>query len=67
MDGDVVLLRDSLVKRHNWPTGMITRTFPSDDGKVRKVEVKAVSDGVPKRFLRPVSEVILLLQKDSVK
>lgn len=50
MDGDVVLLKDSLVKRQKWPTGLITKTSPSDDGKVRKVEVKLVKDSVPKLF-----------------
>lgn len=67
MDGDVVLMKDNSLKRHDWPTGLITRTFPSDDGKVRKVEVKVFRDSVPKLYLRPVSEVILLLQRNSVK
>lgn len=39
MDGDVVLLKDSLLKRQKWPAGRITKTSLSDDGKVRKVEV----------------------------
>lgn len=57
MDGDVVLMKDNSLKRHDWPTGLIIRTFPSDNGKVRKVEVKVFRD----------SEVILLLQRNSVK
>lgn len=42
-----------------------TSTFPSQDGKVRKVEVKATAQGSPKiTCLRPVSEVILLVPKE---
>ncbi|XP_073714235.1 uncharacterized protein [Misgurnus anguillicaudatus] len=63
-EGDLVLLRDIQVKRQEWPIGLITKTFPSDDGKVRKIEVKTVREGVPKLFLRPISEVILLLSKE---
>lgn len=60
-------MKDDTVKRHDWPTGLVTRTFPSDEGKVRKVEVKVIKDGVPKLYLRPVSEVVLFLQKNLVK
>lgn len=41
--------------------GLITQVFPSKDGKVRKVEVKVIRQDKPKVFLRPVSELILLL------
>ena len=64
-EGDVVLMKDSQAKRNGWPLGMITKTFPSDDGKVRKIEVKVIRSGEPKLFLRPVTEVVLLLAKDS--
>ena len=58
------MLRDNQAKRNHWPVGLITKTFPSDDGKVRKLEVRIVRDGTAKLFLRPVSELVLLLPKD---
>lgn len=56
--GDVVLLKDSQITRNEWPMALVTSTFPSQDGKVRKVKVKISSQGNPKTFLHPISEVI---------
>ena len=64
-EGDVVLLKDSQMKRNDWPVGLVTNTFPSEDGEVRKVEVKMVRKGEQRLFLRPVAEVILLVSKDT--
>ncbi|XP_065144903.1 uncharacterized protein [Paramisgurnus dabryanus] len=50
--GDVVLLKDSQVHRNEWPVGLIVNTFPSQDGKVRKVEVRVAKQGTVKTFLR---------------
>lgn len=61
--GDVVLLKDSQIKRNEWPTGLITKTILSQDNKVRKVEVKVVKQGTVKIYLRPISDLILLLPK----
>ena len=61
------MLRDNQAKRNDWPVGLITKTFPSSDGEVRKLEVRIVRDGTAKLFLRPVSEVVLLLPKDESK
>lgn len=55
--GDVVLLKDSEARRTEWPTGLIVKIVPSQDNRVRKVEVKVVKQG---KYLRPVSEVVLL-------
>ncbi|XP_031729760.1 uncharacterized protein LOC116397960 [Anarrhichthys ocellatus] len=63
--GSVVLLKDSQVTRNEWPLGLVTQTFPSEDGKVRKVEIKVTRTGVTKLFLRPVSEVVLLLPPEA--
>lgn len=41
--------------------GLIVKTFPNSDKKVRKVEVRTVKDGTVKMFLRPVSEIVVLL------
>ncbi|KAK7922691.1 hypothetical protein WMY93_009593 [Mugilogobius chulae] len=43
--GDVVLLKDPLAKRNQWPMGVIEKVHSSSDGLVRKVEVKVVKDG----------------------
>ncbi|XP_066448142.1 uncharacterized protein [Eleutherodactylus coqui] len=59
--GNVVLVKDSQSKRNEWPMGLITKVFPSEDGKVRKVEVKLCKQNEPKLFFRPVTELILLL------
>ena len=64
-EGDVVLLKDAQAKRNDWPLGLIAKTLPSEDGKVRKVLVKTTKAGERKQFLRPITEIILLLPKDS--
>ncbi|KAI7811190.1 hypothetical protein IRJ41_011514 [Triplophysa rosa] len=64
-EGDVVLLKDEQVKRNEWTIGLITKTFPSEDKKVRKVEVKVVKQGTSRVYLRPVTQLILLLPRSS--
>lgn len=59
-EGDIVLLKDTQAKRNQWPTGIITKTLPGQDGLVRKVEVEVVKDGARKTFSRPITEVVLL-------
>ncbi|XP_073492566.1 uncharacterized protein [Aquarana catesbeiana] len=59
--GAIVLMKDSQSRRNEWPLGLITQVFPSEDGNVRKAELKVIRQGQPKLFLRPVSELILLL------
>jgi hypothetical protein len=63
--GDVVLLKNSQAKRNDWPMGMVVKTFPGSDGRVRKVEVKVVKEGSSKVFLRPISDVVLLLSPET--
>lgn len=46
--GDVVLLKDTQVKRNEWPTGVIVETIPSRDGRIRKVNVKIMRQGSSK-------------------
>ena len=60
-EGDVVLLKDSQAHRNEWPMGLVVKTFPSSDKRVRKVEVRIVKDGTAKVFLRPVTEIVVLL------
>lgn len=65
--GSVVLLRDSQAKRNCWPLGLITRVCPSKDGKVRTVEVKVIREDGPKLFLRPISELVLLVPPENTE
>ena len=39
-EGDVVLIQDSTLVRGNWKLGRVSQVFPSQDCKVRKVEVR---------------------------
>ncbi|KAM4795653.1 uncharacterized protein WCC33_000721 [Rhinophrynus dorsalis] len=59
--GDLVLLKDQQAERIDWPMGLIIKSVPSDDGKIRKVEVKVARQGTVKTFIRPITELILLL------
>ncbi|XP_062846307.1 uncharacterized protein LOC134305914 [Trichomycterus rosablanca] len=65
-EGDVVLLKDSQARRNDWPMGVITKTVPSKDGKVRKVEVKITKGGSPKVLSRPITETVLLLSPETI-
>lgn len=58
---NVVLLKESQVKRNYWPMGIMQKSFPGNNGRVRKVEVKTIKDGIPKVYLRPISDTVLLL------
>ena len=58
-----MIIRDTVVNRNYWPMGVIERTFESDDGLVRKVEVRMIRDGKPTLFTRPVHELVLLLNE----
>ncbi|XP_062610035.1 uncharacterized protein LOC134271839 [Saccostrea cucullata] len=58
--GDVILLKDAAVNRVNWPLGVITETFESSDGKVRKARVRVRKDGQNVIYTRPVCEMVFL-------
>ncbi|KAJ8047912.1 hypothetical protein HOLleu_00028 [Holothuria leucospilota] len=58
--GDVVLLKDRDVVRGSWPLARFVKTYESDDGKVRKVEVLVCSKGMRRNFTRPSSELVLI-------
>lgn len=62
-EGDVVLLKHVQGHRNKWPMGLIVKTLPSNDKRVRKVEVRVVKEGSAKVFLRPVTELIVLLSE----
>ena len=60
--GDLVLVRDKTVTRNEWPVGRVIRVQPSDDGCVRKANINIVRNNTVKTFLRPVSELVLLMR-----
>lgn len=66
-EGDVVLLKDSQVKRNEWPVRLVVKAIPSADNKVRKVEVRVMKQETDKTYLRPVREVIVLLSENGQK
>lgn len=66
-EGDIVLLKDTQVKRNEWPVGIVVKAIPSHDKKVRKLEVKIVKQGSVKMYLRPVTDVIVLLSENDAK
>lgn len=61
---DLVLLKDKQVIRNSWPMARVTATFPGKANRVRKVKVRTSDHSHVKTFLRPVTELILLLPKD---
>lgn len=63
-EGDVVLLKDKQTRRNDWPMGVIVKTVPSEDGPVRKAEVRVANQGTAKTHYRPISEMVYLLSSD---
>ena len=61
--GDVVMMKNADASRNEWPMGIVAEAMKSDDGKVRKAKIEVIKEG-KKTFLRPISELILLLPKD---
>ena len=62
-EGDIVLIKDIQAKRNEWPLGRISKAIASSDSKVRKVMVKTLYQGVLKEYLRPISDVVLLMSQ----
>lgn len=57
---DVVLLKDIDCVRYEWPMAVVLRTFPSKDGRVRKVELRHFKKGNCVVTIRPITEVVHL-------
>ena len=64
--GDVVLVKDEKVHRNNWPMGRVTDAVKSKEGRVRKAVVMTTQDGERNEYLRPISELVLLMPVDSI-
>lgn len=54
--GDLVMMVEENVPRGRWPLARIIKTFPSHDGHIRRVQVKA-NDSV---YIRPIQKLCLL-------
>lgn len=59
--GDVVLLKDSQTCRGEWPMALVVNALESEDGKVRKAEVRVIKEGKSAVYTRPICELVLLL------
>ena len=55
-EGDVVIIRSKQLPRNEWPAGVITATYPSDDGVVRTCDVRTAGGA----FRRAVCDLVLL-------
>jgi hypothetical protein len=64
--GDLVFLKDKEIARNEWPIAMVTKVFPSEDGKVRKIEVTTAREGSKRCYDRPVTEVVLIISVDEL-
>jgi hypothetical protein len=62
----LVLLKDKEVARNEWPIALVTQVFPSEDSKVRKIEVMTARGGSKRRYNRPVTEVVLIVSMDEL-
>ena len=60
--GDIVIVKDKEAHRNNWQLGKVVEAFASDDGQVRKANILVRKDGVQKTFLRPISELVLMVE-----
>ena len=59
--GDVVLLKDNQTCRGEWPMAIVENAIKSEDGKVRKAQVRLTKDGKSVFYTRPICELVLLL------
>ena len=64
-EGDVVLLKEKDAARNDWPLGVVLRAMPSLDGCVRKAEVRVVRGERSTSYVRPVTEIVVLLENQA--
>ena len=69
--GDIVIDKEGDLSRNQWPLARVTKTYPSDDGFVRKVEIEKATqdmdkDGRRKNSLnvydRPIHKLVVLVE-----
>lgn len=54
-------MKDDNVSRNQWPIGKIEETFPSEDGRIRKISVSVMKNGIAHKCTRPITQVVYLL------
>ena len=59
--GDVVLMKDYDSHRSRWPLAVIINVYPSKDGLIRKVALKSTRDDRSVTYVRPITELVLLV------
>lgn len=65
--GDIVLLKDNDLARNQWAVGVIQETFPSEDGRIRKVSVRITKNNNSCTYTRPITELVYLLSPIAYK
>ena len=66
--GDIVLLKDRSLKRNHWPLARVSAIKTSSDGLVRSVTLVVPpkdDKSKPRAFVRPITDLILVLANDS--
>ena len=77
MVGGIVIVQDSNQIRGKWKLARVSKIFPSDDGKVRRVEIEyknAKPDEEAKKYLgtpfihvqRPVQRLVVICPADDI-
>ena len=61
--GDMVLVKEDMVKRIEWPLGIITSTNPGQDGLTRTVTVKTQQGS----YQRPIQRIVRLELEPNLK
>ncbi|XP_069129153.1 uncharacterized protein [Argopecten irradians] len=61
--GDIVLLKDKNTPRNDWSVSRVVDTFSGEDNLVRKVKVKVTRDGTTSFYIRPVTDLVLILSE----
>lgn len=60
--GDVVPMRDDSLPRNQWPLAVVTETFESTDGHIRKVKIHCGRNGAS--YVRPITQLCCLIEVD---
>ena len=72
--GDVVIVKDDNLPRNCWQLARVSKTYPSEDGYIRSVQVDlgdttlhadGKREGPVKQLDRPVNKLVLLLPSDA--
>ena len=62
--GDVVLVKDKVLARGKWPTGVVINAIRSQDNQVRKVELKISKLNETVVRTRPITDLVLLVKHE---